>query len=84
MDLLTYALELLADGADSMCELGHPVTTRNAAMDYFISSTLLEGRTRQEQYSEQLVRLAQYFDSITNARGLPDRPRDRASFGSRR
>lgn len=36
---------------------GHPVTTGSPAVDYFLSSELMEPPTGQDHYSEQLVRL---------------------------
>jgi predicted O-linked N-acetylglucosamine transferase (SPINDLY family) len=57
MDPFSYFLAF-ARLARVQCVLGgHPVTTGIAAMDYFISSDLIEAADAQEQYSEKLVRL---------------------------
>ena len=57
MDPFSYFLAF-ARLARVQCVLGgHPVTTGISAMDYYISSDLIETADAQEHYSEKLVRL---------------------------
>lgn len=57
MDPFSYFLAF-ARLARTQCVLGgHPVTTGISAMDYYISSDLIETPDAQDHYSEKLVRL---------------------------
>jgi len=58
MNPITYTLALSRMAPVQCVTWGHPVTTGNASMDYFISSTLLETDEADAHYSEQLIRLA--------------------------
>ncbi|MBX3415486.1 MAG: tetratricopeptide repeat protein [Pirellulales bacterium] len=80
MDPLTYTLGFSRMAPVQCVTWGHPDTTGSAAMDYFISSELLETAGADEHYTEQLVRLPDL--SVCYERPvLDERPRDRASFG---
>lgn len=80
MDPLTYTLGFSRMAPVQCVTWGHPDTTGSAAMDYFISSELLEIDAADEHYTEKLVRLRDL--SVCYERPeLGERPRDRASFG---
>jgi predicted O-linked N-acetylglucosamine transferase (SPINDLY family) len=57
MDALTYTLAFSRMAPVQCTTWGHPVTTGSPAMDYFISSRLLEGPEADSHYTERLVRL---------------------------
>jgi protein O-GlcNAc transferase len=80
MDPLTYTLCLSRLAPVQCATWGHPVTTGSEAMDYFISSELLETADAEEHYTEKLVQLPHLAVYYERPR-LPARPRDRASFG---
>jgi predicted O-linked N-acetylglucosamine transferase (SPINDLY family) len=57
MDVLTYSLAFSRLAPVQCVTWGHPETTGIPAMDYFISSRLMEPSDAQEHYSEKLVLL---------------------------
>src|SRR5262249_9395174 len=57
MDPLTYFLAFARLAPVQCVTWGHPVTTGIPAMDYFLSSELLEGGGAERHYTEKLVRL---------------------------
>jgi predicted O-linked N-acetylglucosamine transferase (SPINDLY family) len=57
MNTTTYTLALSRLAPVQCVTWGHPVTTGNPTMDYFISSDLLETPEADAHYSERLVRL---------------------------
>jgi len=80
MDPLTYTLGFSRMAPVQCVTWGHPDTTGSAAMDYFISSQLLEVDKADDHYTEKLVRLPDL--SVCYERPeLGDKPRDRAAFG---
>lgn len=80
MDPLTYTLGFSRMAPVQCVTWGHPDTTGSAAMDYFISSKLLEIDAADDHYTEKLVRLPDL--SVCYERPvLEEQPRDRASFG---
>src|SRR5262249_9771021 len=65
MDPLTYFLAFARLAPVQCVTWGHPVTTGIPALDYFISSDLLEADGAESHYTEKLVRLktlAVYYD----------------------
>jgi predicted O-linked N-acetylglucosamine transferase (SPINDLY family) len=57
MDPITYSLAFSRLAPIQCVTWGHPVTSGIPAIDYFISSELLEDDRAQSQYTERLVRL---------------------------
>ena len=57
MDPMTYFLAFSRLAPVQCVTWGHPVTTGIQAVDYFVSSELLEPKHAEEYYSERLVRL---------------------------
>lgn len=58
MDPFTYSLACSRLAPVQCVTWGHPITTGLQTIDYFISSELLESPEADDQYTEQLVRLA--------------------------
>jgi predicted O-linked N-acetylglucosamine transferase (SPINDLY family) len=58
MNITTYTLAMSRLAGTQCVTWGHPVTTGNASMDYFISSQWLETPEADAHYTERLVRLA--------------------------
>jgi predicted O-linked N-acetylglucosamine transferase (SPINDLY family) len=58
MNTTTYTLAFSRMAPVQCVTWGHPVTTGNASVDYFISSELLETPEADAHYSERLVRLS--------------------------
>ncbi len=57
---------------------GHPETTGSAAMDFFLSSELLETEQGHEHYTERLVRmplLGTYYERPRSGTEAASRPR---------
>ena len=79
MDTLTYTLAFSRLAPVQCATWGHPVTTGSPAIDYFISSELLEVKEADEHYTESLVR----FPNMTVYYDRPNQPpmRDRDYFG---
>lgn len=80
MDPLTYTLSFNRMAGVQCATWGHPVTTGSAAIDYFLSSELLEAPEGDAYYSEKLVRLPNLSNYYARP-GLPASPRDRAALG---
>ncbi len=80
MNALTYTLALSRLAPVQCVTWGHPVTTGNASMDYFISSELLETADADRHYTEQLVRLAN-LGTYYYRPALAEPRLTRASFG---
>jgi protein O-GlcNAc transferase len=57
MDALTYTLAFSRMAPVQCATWGHPVTTGSPAIDYFVSSELLEVAGAEDHYTERLVRL---------------------------
>jgi predicted O-linked N-acetylglucosamine transferase (SPINDLY family) len=57
MDPRTFILSMMRLAPVQCQMLGHPVTSGSSAVDYVISSDLMEPRNGQEHYSENLVRI---------------------------
>jgi len=57
LDPVTYSLAFSRLAPVQCVTWGHPVTTGIAAIDYFISSELLEESGAEDHYTEKLVRL---------------------------
>jgi protein O-GlcNAc transferase len=57
MDALTYTLAFSRMAPVQCATWGHPVTTGSPAIDYFLSSELLEAEGADAHYTEELVRL---------------------------
>lgn len=79
MDTLTYTLALSRFAPVQCVTWGHPVTTGSRAMDYFISSRLLEVPEADEHYTENLVRLP--VVNVYYERPEPPPARRPADFG---
>ena len=76
MDPLTYTLAHSRLAPVQCTTWGHPVTTSIPAIDYFLSSELLEGPDAERHYSEQLVRLSRLpvcYDRPQLTRPVPSR-----------
>jgi predicted O-linked N-acetylglucosamine transferase (SPINDLY family) len=58
MNATTYALALSRMAPVQCVTWGHPVTTGNPSMDYFVSGVHLETAESDAHYTERLVRLA--------------------------
>lgn len=80
MNTTSYTLALSRMAPVQCVTWGHPVTTGNTSVDYFISSELLETPEADAHYSERLVRLANlgtyYYRPVA-----PSVPRTREHFG---
>jgi predicted O-linked N-acetylglucosamine transferase (SPINDLY family) len=80
MDPFTYFLAFARLAPVQCVTWGHPVTTGIPAIDYFISSDLLETDQAEQHYSEKLVRLktlsTYYYRPV-----LPPQMKDRTAFG---
>jgi predicted O-linked N-acetylglucosamine transferase (SPINDLY family) len=50
-----YYLSFIRFAKIQITSWGHPITTSNASIDYFLSSKLLETRNAQERFSEKLI-----------------------------
>ena len=50
-----YFLSYIRFAKIQMTSWGHPVTTGNSSIDYFLSSKLLETKDSQKYFSEKLV-----------------------------
>jgi uncharacterized protein (TIGR03032 family) len=80
MDALTYTLAFSRMAPVQCVTWGHPDTTGSPAIDYFLSSELLESDEGDEHYTERLVRLpnlATYYHRPQ----LSGPPRSREFFG---
>jgi protein O-GlcNAc transferase len=79
MDVLTYSLAFSRLAPVQCITWGHPETTGIPAMDYFISSRLMEPPDAQDHYSEKLVALDAL--SIYYYRPPAPAPAGRQDFG---
>ena len=80
MDPVTYSLACSRLAPVQCTTWGHPVTTGIEAMDYFISSEVLDPPGNEAHYTEELVRLkslAVYYYRPE----APKAPRTREDFG---
>jgi uncharacterized protein (TIGR03032 family) len=80
MNALTYALAFSRMAPVQCVGWGHPVTTGSPAIDYFLSSRLLETDLADEHYTERLVRFENLGTYYFRPR-LGDQRRTRESFG---
>jgi protein O-GlcNAc transferase len=80
MNSLTYTLAMSRMAPVQCVTWGHPVTTGNPAIDYFVSSHLLETNEADEHYTERLIRLANLGTYYYRPR-LTSPKRTRESFG---
>lgn len=80
MDPFSYFLAF-ARLASVQCVVGgHPVTTGIQAIDYYLSSAVMETDNAQEHYSEKLVRLPIGIFYLTRPQ-LPHSPKTRIELG---
>src|SRR5207237_1565690 len=80
MDPITYSLAFSRLAPVQCVTWGHPVTSGIPAMDYFISSDLLETEEAAEHYTERLIRLKSL--AVCYPRPEPPVPlRPRSHFG---
>jgi protein O-GlcNAc transferase len=80
MDAVTQTLAYSRMAPIQCVTWGHPDTTGSPAIDYFVSSRLLESELADDHYSERLVRLPNL--GICYARPVPSAaPRSREFFG---
>ncbi len=80
MNALTYTLAVSRMAPIQCVTWGHPVTTGSQAIDYFLSSRLLETDEADAHYTERLVRLANLGTWYERPR-LAGPGRSRESFG---
>jgi protein O-GlcNAc transferase len=80
MNALTYTLAMSRMAPVQCVTWGHPISTGSAAMDYFLSSRLLETDQGDDHYTERLVRLANLGTYYYRPK-LADARRTRESFG---
>jgi len=80
MDPFTYFLAFARLAPVQCVTWGHPVTTGIPAIDYFMSSDLLETNLAEQHYTEKLVRL-KTLSTYYYRPALPPRMKDRAVFG---
>jgi protein O-GlcNAc transferase len=84
MDSLTYTLAFSRMAPVQCVTWGHPDTTGSPAIDYFLSSELLEEPDGDEHYTERLVRLPSlgtYYERPELPTPREDRRQARESFG---
>jgi uncharacterized protein (TIGR03032 family) len=79
MNTITYTLAMSRLAGVQCVTWGHPITTGNPSMDYFISSQWLETPEADAHYTERLVRLANL--GTYYYRPKLDGQRTRESFG---
>jgi predicted O-linked N-acetylglucosamine transferase (SPINDLY family) len=79
MNTTTYTLAMSRLAPVQCVTWGHPITTGNASMDYFISSQWLETPEADVHYTERLVRLANLGTYYYRPRLVGERTRE--SFG---
>jgi predicted O-linked N-acetylglucosamine transferase (SPINDLY family) len=80
MDPFTYFLAFARLAPLQCVTWGHPVTTGIPAIDYFISSDLLETDQAEQHYTEKLVRL-KTLSTYYYRPAPPPQVKDRAAFG---
>ncbi|HEV3448124.1 MAG TPA: tetratricopeptide repeat protein, partial [Gemmataceae bacterium] len=80
MDPFTYFLAFARLARAQCVTWGHPVTSGIPAIDYFISSDLLETEQADQHYTEKLVRL-KTLSTYYYRPAPPPRMKDRAAFG---
>src|SRR5262249_44821011 len=80
MDPITFSLAFSRLAPVQCVTWGHPVTTGIPTIDYFVSSSLLEGDGSEAQYSEKLVRPSNLAVCYRRP-SLPARPKSRSDFG---
>jgi predicted O-linked N-acetylglucosamine transferase (SPINDLY family) len=80
MDALTYTLAFSRMAPIQVATWGHPVTTGSPAMDYFLSSELLEAAEGDGHYTERLVRLPS-LGTYYERPQLTGAPKSRQDFG---
>jgi protein O-GlcNAc transferase len=80
MDTLTQTLAYSRMAPVQCVTWGHPDTTGSPAIDYFVSSRLLEPDEADDHYSERLVRLPNLGVYYARPR-LSGHPRNREFFG---
>jgi len=80
MDRFTYALAFSRLAPIQTSTWGHPITHGGNAIDFFISSMLLEDASAQMNYVERLTLLPSLTVCYDRPRP-PDSPRTRADFG---
>ena len=83
MDPLTDTLAFSKLAPVQCVTWGHPVTTGSPAMDYFISSELLETPAADQHYTERLVRLPNLAVCYERPRLTQRRTRESFGFCSR-
>ena len=71
MEALTYFLAFARLAPVQCVTWGHPVTTGIPALDYFVSSELLEPDGAEAHYAERLVRLPRLPACSPGRRGRP-------------
>lgn len=80
MNALTYTLAFSRMAPVQCVGWGHPVTTGSPAMDFFLSSELLETPASDNQYTERLVRAATLGTYYYRPQ-IKEPLRSRSSFG---
>ncbi len=80
VDSLSYFLPMFRVARRQCSSWGWPTTSGIAAMDYFLSSDLLEPPGAERHYSERLLRLRNVPNYYTRPEGEAPRP-DRQRFG---
>ena len=78
MDSVTSTLVFSRMAPVQCVTWGHPDTTGSPAIDYFVSSSLIESEDADQHYTEQLVRLPGTLAQEPSRLGLP-RPAQRLS-----
>ena len=71
-----YFLSYIRFAKAQFTSWGHPITTGNDSIDYFLSSKLLETENAQKRFSEQLILsdyLPMYFYTPTSPKTLIDK-----------
>src|SRR5205085_6607673 len=81
MDPVTYSLAHSRLAPVQVATWGHPVTSGIDAVDYFLSSKVLDPNDAQSQYTEKLERLDRLAVYYYRPK-LPDFPKTRAAYGS--
>ena len=80
MEPLTYFMAFSRLAKIQCVTVGHPVTTGIPAIDYFLSSKLVEPDGAEAHYSEKLVKLDSFFADYPYPR-LPETQKARSDFG---
>ncbi len=80
MDPFTYFLAFARLAPVQCVTWGHPVTTGIPAVDYFLSSALMEPPNAEEHYTERLVRLG-HLNTCYEEPVLPTPIKSRQDFG---